>query len=460
MSIFSRLFQKEDGSPDDTPPDGVNVGAVPVAESTSPALSQPEPAPPERITTTVKVEPSASFTKRPGAEMTAANDPGSAIPARPSATMPVAASVPVSPAAAASPPAASSSSPSSPALAAPPPVPAPRRAAQTRHKTPPPSARLGGTPDAELNETLETLFPSAGGQPGRPPRPAPARHGVSTAADQAAVRATFEDLAVAHVRPLRNMMIDLKWGEPVTVWLDLARPALRSLRQMAEQVELADLVKAIDGFSAGLDKAVQGGGGGSIEQTREPLLAAYAPLAKSMPRAFELEGERDRREPIIVQSILRQVPALEPLMVQRLYAVGLGRLDTLLRATAEEIAVVADLPAPVSAAVVAKVQELRRGADGAADVANTRRVVQPLVRSLEASQHSYEKAASGWSSDSVSAKRRHRREREVAFLQLKVALARAGEVDLVQRLETLSFARRIDELERYLREAAGAAAQA
>ena len=46
-------------------------------------------------------------------------------------------------------------------------------------------------------------------------------------------------------------------------------------------------------------------------------------------------------------------------MVQRLYAVGLGRLDTLLKATAEEIAVVADLPQPVAAAVVAKVQELR-----------------------------------------------------------------------------------------------------
>ena len=171
-------------------------------------------------------------------------------------------------------------------------------------------------------------------------------------------------------------------------------------------------------------------------------------MIKALPRAFELEGERDRREPIIVQSVLRQVSVLEPLMVQRLYAVGLGRLDTLLKATAEEIA------------VVAKVQELRRGPESAPDLANTRRAVQPLVRSLESIQHSYEKAASGWSSAAVTAKRRHRKEREVTFLQIKVALARAGEVDLVQRIDTQSYARRIDELERYLREAAGAAAQA
>jgi hypothetical protein len=378
--------------------------------------------------------------RRPTAEMSAAaaNDPA----APPKATAPISAPAPLS----------------GPALGAPPPMPAPRRTAHpARHKTPPP-ARLVGS-ESEIHETLETLFPSAG-QPGRPARPAPTKHGVSTVADQAAVRATFEDLAIAHVRPLRNMMIDLKWGEPIGVWLDLARPALKSLRQMADQVELADLVKGIDGFSAALDKAAQGGGATSVEQTRDPLLAAYAPLVKALPRAFELEGERDRREPIIVQSLLRLVPILEPLMVQRLYAVGLGRLDTLLRATAEEIAVVADLPQPVAAAVVARVQELRRGPDGAADVANARRVVQPLVRSLESTQHSYEKAAAGWSADAVSQKRRHRLLREQAFLQIKVALARAGEVDLVQRMETLPFARRIDELERYLREASGATAQA
>jgi hypothetical protein len=343
--------------------------------------------------------------------------------------------------------------PATSTLSAPPPVPAPKRTTPTRHKTPTP-ARAS---EAEINQTLETLFPS--GQAPRPARPVSPRHGVSTPADQAAVRATFEDLAIAHVRPLRNMMIDLKWGEPVSVWLDLARPALKSLRQMAEQVELSDLVKGVDGFFTALEKSVQGSSA-SLEQTRDTLLAAYAPLIKALPRAFELDGERDRREPIIVQSVLRQVSVLEPLMVQRLYAVGLGRLDTLLKATAEEIAVVADLPQPVAAAVVAKVQELRRGPESAPDLANTRRAVQPLVRSLESIQHSYEKAASGWSSAAVTAKRRHRKEREVTFLQIKVALARAGEVDLVQRIDTQSYARRIDELERYLREAAGAAAQA
>jgi hypothetical protein len=432
MSIFKRLFQN--GTGDDTPADGSPIEIADVADTAANAVA-PEASPPssERITGTVKVPETITLPlpQRPTTEMAAAND----APARPPT------------------PATGIAVPATSTLSAPPPVPAPKRTTPTRHKTPTP-ARAS---EAEINQTLETLFPS--GQAPRPARPAAARHGVSTPADQAAVRATFEDLAIAHVRPLRNMMIDLKWGEPVSVWLELARPALKSLRQMAEQVELTDLVKAVDGFVTALEKAVQGSSA-TLEQTRDTLLNAYAPLIKALPRAFELEGERDRREPIIVQSVLRQVSVLEPLMVQRLYAVGLGRLDTLLKATAEEIAVVADLPQPVAAAVVAKVQELRRGPESAPDLANSRRAVQPLVRSLESIQHSYEKAASGWSAAAVTAKRRHRKEREVTFLQIKVALARAGEVDLVQRIDTQSYARRIDELERYLREAGGAAAQA
>jgi hypothetical protein len=438
MSIFSRIFQKEDGTEDVTPADGAPIAAV-TAEQTlenpvPPALMTAESAPApaaERgngnARAAADTQPSAP--KRASAELAAANDP--ARPARP-----LTAATPAN-------------------TVGPPPVPPPRRSPQqARHKTPPPH-RAAAAAEGEAYDKIETITPppSPSAGPPRAPKAAGGRHAVYTAVDHAAIRSTFEDLSVAHVRALRNMMIDVKWGEPVAVWLDLARPALKSLRQMAEQVELADLVKAIDGFSAALDKGVQGGTG--AEQLRDNLLEAYAPLVAALPKAFELDGERDRREPIIVQSVLRQVSSLEPLLMQRLYAVGLGRLDTLLRATAEEIAVVADLQPAVAAAVVAKVQELRRGADSAAEMANVRRAVQPLARGLQSSQQAYEKAAAGWSAEALAAKRRHRRDREQTFLQIKVALTRAGEVDLVQRMEMQPFARRLEELERFLREPAG-----
>ena len=48
---------------------------------------------------------------------------------------------------------------------------------------------------------------------------------MSTAADEAALRATFEDLAVAHVADVRSVMMEVRWGEAQASWLEIARPA-------------------------------------------------------------------------------------------------------------------------------------------------------------------------------------------------------------------------------------------
>jgi hypothetical protein len=133
----------------------------------------------------------------------------------------------------------------------------------------------------------------------------------------------------------------------------------------------------------------------------------------------------------------------------------------LFRASAEEVAVVADLPTPVAAALVDKAQELRRGvsggAAGLAEIADARRVLSPLLATLKKQQQEYSRAAQGWSADNLAAKRRHRRERELTFMKIKGAIARLGEVDFALRLETYSFARRIDELEQHLQQTGGLA---
>jgi hypothetical protein len=128
-----------------------------------------------------------------------------------------------------------------------------------------------------------------------------------------------------------------------------------------------------------------------------------------------------------------------------------------MRATAEEIEVVAAIPAPVAVALAGKMQELRgAGEAGAAglDSPAARRALEAELRMLESACQAFSAAAAAWSAESRAAKARHRRERELAFLRIVVALARAGEVDLARKLEVLPSARRIEELSRCLREAA------
>src|SRR5262249_23269345 len=79
-------------------------------------------------------------------------------------------------------------------------------------KTPPPGkppARAPLPPPGSANEptiqdALDKIFPGEG----TASRPV---HGTSTASDEAAAQAMFEDLAVAHMRPVRNMMLELRW---------------------------------------------------------------------------------------------------------------------------------------------------------------------------------------------------------------------------------------------------------
>jgi hypothetical protein len=278
--------------------------------------------------------------------------------------------------------------------------------------------------------------------------------GASTASDRAAVLATFEDLAVAHTAQVRSFMLEVRWGEAQTSWIELARPALKSLRAMAGQIGSADLTGALDGFDGALEKALAPGAPASVAgPTREALLGAYAPLITCLPRAFELDGERDRREPLVVRALLEQVPGLDGLVIEKMTAAGLGRLETLLRAKPDELAAVAGVSTDIAAAAVARVQAFKRATQAALatlDPVATARELGGLVQALGAEHRAFEEASRGWSEANHAAKRQLRWQRQVSFLQILIALARLGEIDFALHLEKLAFAKRIEELERFM----------
>jgi hypothetical protein len=167
------------------------------------------------------------------------------------------------------------------------------------------------------------------------------------------------------------------------------------------------------------------------------------PLRQSSAR------EADRREPLIVKALLRQVPGLEPVAIERLRAAGLSRLDALARASASEMTTDAGLPDEVARAVVSTVRAFRSKLTDA-EVVGHRGHVEPLVATLEAQHQAYEHASLAWSAESLAAKKRLRRARAQAYVQVELALARLGEADLLVRLEPLPFAGKISELRRFL----------
>jgi hypothetical protein len=286
-----------------------------------------------------------------------------------------------------------------------------------------------------------------------PPAPPPQQaHATYTASDDAALRETFEELAVAHVTPIRNAMMEVRFGEAQASWLELGRPALKSLRSMASEVGHEALVAALDGFVGALQTALEPGQPTEVTgPSRETLLSAYAPLASVLPRAFALEGERDRREPIVVRALLEQVVELEPLMIDKLLGAGLGTLAQLFAARADEIAAVTGIPEAIAAEVAGRIQAFRRSTPAAlatVDPAATVRELVKLLDQLRAENAAFDEVARGWTQSDRQAKKLHRQRRQATFLQITIALVRLGEIDFALRLPKLPFARRIEDLDR------------
>ena len=276
--------------------------------------------------------------------------------------------------------------------------------------------------------------------------------GVSTVEDLAEVRRVFNEVAAIHVSQVRDVMLELRYGDAEPAWVESTQPALRSLRTMAAQMELTELCMALDQFCAGVSEAVAGKARISDDGKAE-LLRRYERLIELIPQAFELDAERDRREPIIVEALLYQVEGVERRTVEKLFAVGLSRLDALMRATAEEIAVVAGLRQDLADAIVEQFRSYRSAASSALsapDPVAERRALGDLLIMLCVQNDDHAHHATKWSEDARARKREARKQRDQIYQRIKVALARLGERDQLTRLEKLTFDERIATLDRYL----------
>jgi chemotaxis protein histidine kinase CheA len=281
---------------------------------------------------------------------------------------------------------------------------------------------------------------------------AQAAPGVSTVEDLAEVRRVFNEVAAIHVSQVRDVMLELRYGDAAPAWIESTQPALRSLRSMAAQMELTELCMALDQFCVTVDAAV-GGRARISDDAKAELLRRYQRLIELIPQAFELDAERDRREPIIVEALLYQIEGVERRTVEKLFAVGLSRLDALMRATAEEIAVVAGLRQELADAIVEQFRAYRTGASSALsapDPLAERRQLGDLLIMLCVQNDDHAHHASKWTDEARARKREARKQRDLVYQRIKVALARLGEREQLARLEKLNFDERIATLDRFL----------
>ncbi|HEY2511842.1 MAG TPA: hypothetical protein VGI39_13330 [Polyangiaceae bacterium] len=305
--------------------------------------------------------------------------------------------------------------------------------------------------------------------PGPSPGPPPASGSFADGKPESLSepRELFGRLAAAHVRPVRELIIDLRWGEAPRDSFIASGAAVASLGGAAEKLGLVELAKALRAFGDALapapGEAPDPGANADVlhPAARARVLAAYEELVRLLPVAFAFEDEQTQRESVIVESIVMRIPGAHRVTLEKIVAAGLGSISTLADAPPRELSTAAGITVEVAKAIVEAFRayrDERRAAPPGSVHQQERARLRELALDLDQQNSAFEQASTTWTSEATEAKRRLRRERERTVMEISALLARLGEVGLLEKLERMPFDQKLEGLRSFLKDGPKAAA--
>lgn len=300
----------------------------------------------------------------------------------------------------------------------------------------------------KMLEEFDVGFEALQSMPAQPP----AQPAAPRPEDVAAARELFEAIAANYVRPVRSFVLELKWCDAPESWLEVCLPTLRAVKVSSDKLGLTELSAGIEGLVTELSTLPAAKDAQTASEAKQRVAAAYAKLCLVAPNLFGVEEERHRREPVIVQALLKQIPDIRQLELERIYGSGLSTLDTLFLAKPEDLAQTAGISIELAKQIVDVFQAYKGQLRGDAFAAE-QKALRALVAQLKKENAEYERVEKSWSEADKEAKKRLRKERQATFQRINVVLARIGEIDRMNQLERASFTQKISGLEAFLEEA-------
>jgi hypothetical protein len=317
-----------------------------------------------------------------------------------------------------------------------------RPAARVAEPSPRPAAT--SSVESELDAALDDVFSDT-----RAPRPGLFIGGVSDGDD---TRRLFVEIAAQHARPVKDFVFELREGSASRRWIEICRPVLASIADAAESMQLADLLQPLRELDRALASAANIRGAMVTPGNRDRILALYDKLAAVEPAAFAIDQVDRRRESIFLHSLLRQVPDVGYVTIEKLYRVGLTAIDSLAMASPQDLHATADIPLDLAQRICSWLAEHRAGSQGVDPeelARRQRRRVVELVGELRAHHEAFKRACDAANVDPSAGndKREHRRRRHACSLQIEATLAELDELDLAREVQRLAFEQRIAKLE-------------
>ena len=263
----------------------------------------------------------------------------------------------------------------------------------------------------------------------------------------------FAGIAAGYVRPVRQFLTRLRAGPTSGDWIEISLPAVSMVARSARTMGLQSMGATLGAFENLLKKASEKQARVIEGELRASILLAYQDLAEAVPAAFACEDD-DQKDGVILHLLLRQVPDVGTVSVDKIFGAGLTSVEMLERARPRDIALTTGIPLRLSERICQALDDYR--AESRARLSWTSPgdwagVLSPVVTGIEEHHREFDRLEGADDRPEAAADRRkHRRGRQESALRVDMLLAEMGEVHLVDELQRLSFERRIARLRDFL----------
>ncbi len=321
-----------------------------------------------------------------------------------------------------------------------------------------PAVNAIAAPKPTVAHTPGAITASASAVASEPGRHAPT---VSASAPTKITRAELATLATHHIKPLINFMLELRWGTATSAWAGPCVAALRALSPLVSRLEAPPASEAIELLLAVLERTHLASGCDISDAAREEMLQGYSILRHKCGLGTDLELERSRREPLVVDELLLQTEGVHVVCIEKVYAAGFCTIERILLTNADELSQLSGIELELATRIVGSFRTFREEFPTAAPdplCSLEKRQLSTLLEELRQQEQRFERASSGWSHADLQARRTLRVERARNLHKVHAILARLGEIERIGSLERLPHAGKLSELAAFVRSDASAAA--
>ena len=305
------------------------------------------------------------------------------------------------------------------------------------------------SPDGGFDKEVDEAFSEAAHEG---PQPAGEGTVATDEATQAEIQRLFSQIAAHHSAQIRDFVLELSHGDTTRQWAELCAPAVGALKRAAATIKHDRLVIALEEYERALRTALRSNLPTITGEYRRSLMVGYDRLKEVLPAAFDIRSDRDRREPVIIDSLLRQVPGMHALCIDRLYAAGVTSLTAFYRARPSDLCATAGIDPDVARAIVEHFEAYRIEREQSAPDRgrkSERNELRSIIDMLAQRDREYREAEEN---EDRRRKRELRNERNALVQRLDLLLAQLGEVDLVNELKRIPVDRKIKRIDRWLRQ--------